>query len=275
MPRAAPPASPSTTTSASRASPAARPTSRWPAIVRVAELAHLAQHGDPAGGRDPGQDVERGDDRAGCGVVAVVDDHDAAGADHRRAVRGARRRGQPGHHVVEAEARGEPGGGAGQRVVHGESPEGRDLDGPVAGRRAEAERHPVEPARLDLVRAHVGVVGEAVGHRPGARPRGHPAHPLVVGVEDREAAVGGRGQRLDQLGLGVLDRVERADPRQVDRLDRGHDPDLGQADAPRARGSRRRRTCPSRGPPRRARARAAARSAAARPRCSGCPRCGA
>ena len=44
---------------------------------------------------------------------------------------------------------------------------------------------------------------------PGRGPGGHPPDPLVVGVEDRRAV--GR-QRLDELALGPLDRVERADP---------------------------------------------------------------
>ena len=115
----------------------------------------------------------------------------------------------------------------------------------------------------------VGVGGEPVGHHPRARPRRHPPDALVVGVEDRDA-VG--GQRLDELALRLLDRLDRPDPRQVDRLDRRHDADLRPADPPPGRRSRRRRTSPSRGPrPVLGRA-AGARSAAGRSRCSGCPR---
>ncbi len=95
----------------------------------------------------------------------------------------------------------------------------------IAGGGDESERHAVETARDDVVRAHVGVGREAVGRRAGARARGHPEHPRVVGVEDRDPAVVGRRERLDQLRLRVLDRLERSDPGQVDRLHGGHDPD--------------------------------------------------
>ena len=54
-------------------------------------------------------------------------------------------------------------------------------------------------------------------------PRRHPPDPLVVGIEDSDAV--GR-ERLDELALRLLDSLDRPDPRQVNRLDRGDDADL-------------------------------------------------
>ena len=114
-----------------------------------------------------------------------------------------------------------------ERVVDGQPAEGRDR------RRTDARRSstrsnaiPAAPARRRRRSARTSAsVREAVGQRRAraVRPAIAP-DPLVVRVEDRHAV---RGQRLDQLALGPLDGLDRPDPRQVDRLDRRDDADLG------------------------------------------------
>ena len=89
---------------------------------------------------------------------------------------------------------------------------------------------PSKPADSTAVARTSAPGVEPVGGHARARARGHAGDPRVVGVEDRDAAVGGRRQRLDELRLGVLDRLDGPDPRQVHRLDRGHDPDRRPAD---------------------------------------------
>ena len=88
--------------------------------------------------------------------------------------------------------------------------------------RPQDEAHPVEPERLDRLGADVGVGGEPVADRPRRRPGAHPSDDRIVRVQDGHAV--GR-ERLEQLALGLLDRLERADARQVDGLDRGHHAD--------------------------------------------------
>ena len=99
---------------------------------------------------------------------------------------------------------------------------------PGRGRQAQREAHPVEPGRGDVLGADVGIGREAVGHRRGpASGSAIRRTRAVVGVEDGDA-VGRQG--LDELRLRVLDRVDRADPAQVDAEDRRHDPDPGPGD---------------------------------------------
>ena len=123
---------------------------------------------------------------------------------------------------VERHAGRQPDGGGGEPVVDREPAERRV----AAGRRSPAgtqrEPHPVGACGRHGLRADVRIVGEAVGHGPRRGPRRHPADDRVVGVEDGRA---GSRQRLEELALGRLDGLDAADPRQVDRLDGGHDPD--------------------------------------------------
>ena len=58
-------------------------------------------------------------------------------------------------------------------------------------------------------------------------PLGHPSNPLVIGIEDGRAT---RREGLDQLALLGLDRLDRADPGEMDRLDAGDDADPWPAD---------------------------------------------
>ena len=93
--------------------------------------------------------------------------------------------------------------------------------GSAAGTR-KVKRMPVEPGRDDVLGADVGVGGEAVGQRPAPPSAGHPADARIVGIEDGDA-VGGKG--LDELGLRVLDRIDRSDPAQVHPEDGRDDAD--------------------------------------------------
>ena len=64
IPRARPPGPPSTTIRASSTRPAASPDLEVARVVGVAQLAHLAQDGDPVRGREAGQQLQRGEHRA-------------------------------------------------------------------------------------------------------------------------------------------------------------------------------------------------------------------
>ena len=86
----------------------------------------------------------------------------------------------------------------------------------------QLEAHPIHTGARHVVGAHLGGIGKAVPQRARHRAAVHPRHDRIVFVEDGRAI--GR-QRLEQLALGLLDRLERPDPRQVDRLDGRHHPD--------------------------------------------------
>ncbi len=81
---------------------------------------------------------------------------------------------------------------------------------------------PVDAGTDDLVGTHIRALGEPVAEGPRRGPIVHPRHDRVVLVEDRRS-VGGK--RLEQLALGLLHRLERADPGQVDRLHGRHHAD--------------------------------------------------
>jgi hypothetical protein len=127
------------------------------------------------------------------------------------------------NHRFDIQSGGESDSGGRQGVVDGEPAEAgyRGIT-PLAGR-DEREPHPIQAGRLDRVGADVRVGGEAIAHHAGLRSSRHPADPLVVGVEHGDA-VG--WQCFNELALGFLDRLDRPDPRQVDRLDGRHDADL-------------------------------------------------
>ena len=210
-----------TTTRSSTVRPAASPTVTWPASCPSPSSSIVAEHRHSAAGQ-AGKQVERGEHRPGRRVVAVVDDRRPAQPDELGPMWGGPATGQRRDDRVEPHARRVADGRPGQGVVHGQAPWHRDGDGSFPGRRPEAEPHPVDSGAGDLVGAHVGAVGESVAQGAGGRPVVHPRDDRVVLVEDRRAV---RRQRLEQLALGLLDRLERPDPRQVDRLHGGDDPD--------------------------------------------------
>ena len=194
-------------------------------VPAVAELEHLAEDRDAAAGQ-AGQHVERGAHRGRRGVVAVVEDRHAPGrTSSPRCVRRRRHR-QAGGDLVEVEARpaARPTAAAARALWTAWRPSAGSLDRLVRRRRsASTEAHPVDAGAIDVAGGHVGVGREAVGQRPGRVRARHPRDPLVVGVEDRRA-VGAAAPRRSSP-LAALDRLDRADPRQVDRLDGGHDAD--------------------------------------------------
>ena len=95
---------------------------------------------------------------------------------------------------------------------------------PQVARQAEDEAHTRSAGRFEAIGCDVVIRPEAIGQDPGRGPRSHPGNPRVVAVEDRRPA--GR-QRLDELPLCELDRLDRPDPRQVDGQDRRDDSDVG------------------------------------------------
>ena len=146
------------------------------ALVLGAQLEHLAEDRDPPA-RQPGDQLEGGGDRAGRGVVGVVDDRHAAGPDDLRPVRRAPADGERLHDHLEREPGRPTGRRGGQRVVDGHPAERRDRDGSPLPVRDQLEGHPVRAARPDRLRAHVGVGREPVGHGLRTGPRRHPRGP--------------------------------------------------------------------------------------------------
>jgi len=190
----------------------------------VPELDHPRRHEDPSLGGMSAEHLERGRGAGRVGVVGVVD-HDDAGAgirDRRQPVLGRRdlrqaRRDPLDRHPDDVADRG--GGEQVGDVVAAEQP-GRHLRAPVADHEREAG---VTVDERDLLGAHVRIVGrKPVQHRLDVDGCGDLAHARVVAVGDQAAA---RGQRPRQLGLGVGDRIDRAEPLEVHRSDRGQHPD--------------------------------------------------
>ena len=66
----------------------------------------------------------------------------------------------------------------------------------------------------DVRRADLRVRRFTVEHDAGARAVGHPTHPRVIGVQQRDAV---RGQRVDELGLALHDRVDARGASEVHR----------------------------------------------------------
>ena len=117
------------------------------------------------------------------------------------------------------------------------------------------KRIPSSAGRVDALGADVGVVGEPVASRC-ARPTARPIR-RTIGSSALRIAVpsGGSASSSSPLAASIASSEPIRD--EVDRLDRGDDPDPRPGDPRPARRSRRRRTCPSRGRPPRAPARAA------------------
>ncbi len=78
------------------------------------------------------------------------------------------------------------------------------------------ETHTLQPQPFDVVGPQIGLGVEPVGEDFRLRARSHPAHVLVVGVENCRPV---RGQRFHQFRLAVDDRLEAAGPLEVNRCD--------------------------------------------------------
>ena len=242
-------------------------------VVAVAELEHLAEDRDAPAGQ-PGEQVERGDDRAGRRVVGVVDDGHAAADGRARTRCGADQPPARPATISSRSARREPDGGRASALWTDSRPSAGIVDvAAAASVSRRPKRMPVEPGDVDGLGADVGVVARS--RRSGRGPpsaRAHPADDRVVGVEDRPRRP------------AAAPRPARPWPARSPRASRCATGGPAGPRSPRrspaarcapGRRSRRRRTCPSRGRRPRAPGRGAGRSAAARSRCSGCPRCAA
>ena len=235
-----------------------RPT-RWPSSLRLAELEHLAEDGDRAGraARPAGRAPRRPSAARRCSVSSTIVTPPA-----RTSCDAVRRRPAGGEAVGDLVERAARRRGRPRRAASALWTDSRPRVGIVTGRRrrvgAQDEAHPVEPGRFDRL-------GARRRRRPRTRRsrlraavrRCHPADDRVVGVEDRRCRRG--GQRLEQLALGRLDRLDAsrsatggpAGPRSRRRSAAGR--------SGPGRRSRRRRTSPSRGRPPRAPGRGAGR----------------
>ena len=94
-------------------------------LVGVAELEHLAQDRHPARRRQRRQQLEGGQDRAGRGVVAVVEDRHVARRDEPVAVRCGPAQRQAVDDLVERATGSQTDGGRGERVVDRRADRGR------------------------------------------------------------------------------------------------------------------------------------------------------
>ena len=163
--------------------------------------------------------------RVGVGVVGVVDDGDPVRAlvDLHPPPAGRVGVRQRLRDRVEVETALERGGDDGERVadvVRAGEPQ-RDLRRP--GRRLDGERRAAEGVQADVdgadVRVHRGPDGDHAG--AGAGP--HLRDLGVVRVEDGEPV---RAQRLDELALGLRDRLLRAELADVGDADVEDDGDV-------------------------------------------------
>ena len=183
-----------------RRRPTSAPTRACSALAVLAELAHLAEHRDPAAGRvDARERVERGGHRRRVGVVGVVEHDDA----RRRCARApcatarARTRGEPGGDVVERHAARQRDRGRERGVHHLVRAAHRERDRARSPRRLEPERGRSSASRRDVDaparrRRHAPADDQhARGRRCGRRAR---ASSRVAGVEHRQA-VGRRAPR--------------------------------------------------------------------------------
>ena len=253
-----------------RARPPTRPTSRWARLGLRPELQHVAENQPrPAAGPAPRRErVERRANGDGVGVVGVVEDPDAAGLapdqppldGHRRArAAAASSSGTPSASPTAAAA------AAFQALCR---PASGSRTSAVAGPAASRNPSPpsiraTSPSRTSA-RSRLAVRDDRA-RGPGAASAQHQG---VVGVQHDDAV--GRN-RLDELALGLLHPLDRADTLEVGRRDRRHHPDRRAGRAGRARRSRRRRSCRARAPPPRAPARARGASGARPTGCCSSP----
>ena len=277
-PRARPrrsPAAPSpTTTSRSTVPAAASPTSRWPS-----SLASPSSSISPrTATRRPGSPASRSSAASDRAAARRCSCRRRRSPPPRRTSWTRCGADQPLARPAAISSSGQPGRPTdrrpGEGVVDRQPAERRDRR-PAGARRpvAQVKRIPSSPAESTASAPTSASVGEPVASR-SARPSASPIR-RTIGSSALRIAVPSAGSASTQLALGRLDRLERADPRQVDRLDRGHhaDPrpgDPGQvgdlaADV-HAHLEDRRLVL---------RAQSQHASAAGRPRCSGCPRCAA
>ena len=195
-------------------------------VGAVAELAHLAEH-QPAHAAERAERIEARPQRAGIGVVRVVDQERAVQRRLQLETSGdALHRGQAGDDLVELDADRARGGGRAECIAQVVQTAERERRGLAAVRRDELEvgAEPTGVAlRAHLVRHEIGRLLEP--ERQHAL-RGARIAPLrrerVVGIDDRDAF---GGQRAEHLALALRDAGEAAESFQVRRARVGHDAD--------------------------------------------------
>ena len=187
------------------------------------ELEHVAEHRD-ATSLHATEHGERGLDRGGTRVVAVVDDGDTGAAADLHPVRGLLQRPKGHGGLLERNA---------ERVRRAECRERRGDELPAGDRERDrgtiafvhrGEAKPFETFGADIDGAQLRVLTLAEEDDARTRAGRERSHARAVGVEQRHAVV---GQRLDELGLARGDRLDARGPRVVDGDggDLGDDPD--------------------------------------------------
>ena len=190
------------------------------------QLDHARRHEDPPLGPMVAEDLERRGGAGRVGVVGVVDHDDprAHVRDRRQAVLGWLNLRQSGCDPLDRHSGYVPDGRAGEQVGDVVAPQqaGRHRCPLVVDHERECR---AAVGQLDVLGAHRGVRGvepvqdhfDALAERFGDR-----AHARVIAVGHERAAL---RQRPRQLGLGVGDRLDRAEPLQMHGADRSQDPD--------------------------------------------------
>ena len=195
-----------------------------------AELQHLAEHGCLAGaaGRHANR-LERTHERRGAGVVRIVDDRDAAGQPQQLAAMRGRpepRRARDNFRQRDAQLHGHGGGGQDVREVA--EAEQRRVQPGRSGARANLRRGAFQAERLDAARFDVRCRLDAEGDHPAGERTDARHDPGVVRVGNDPRR--GRGV-LQNLPLGVCNRVRRGEEAKVRVADVRPDPDVRLGDA--------------------------------------------
>ena len=180
----------------------------------LAELEHLADDRDAPRRAGARQHLERLPGRGRVRVVAVVDHRDAARQPHdlaavrrRPQLRGSRRHARQRH----AELLGHRGRGEDVRQVGAAEQRRRHVH--RAAPRRHARAGPLDAAIHNGARAHVGGGRLDPERHHAAAERADPrGDPRIVGVGDEQRR---RAGPLEDLGLGVGDRVERGEEAEV------------------------------------------------------------
>ncbi len=190
----------------------------------VALLGHPAQHRPCAPGApaERGECRQRGAHRLGVGVVGVVDDRDAV----RPSVTSIRHF-EAGTAALRAAATpsGVPPSSSATAAAASAlptwcSPTSRSATGARPAGATSVKRARPPSRRTSSARTWASCPPEGHDARGGARR--HRGDERVVGVQHRDPV---RGQRLDQLALGLRDRADRAELAQVRAPDVEHHPD--------------------------------------------------
>ena len=196
----------------------------------LAQLQHLAQHGDAAPRAPLGrQRAQRLRQRRRARVVGVVDHHHvvAQPPDHPAPIRRADARHAVAHDL-QRHAAGRRHRGRRQHVGQVGPAEERRLEHRLAVARHHGGARAVEAAVLDLGGAHLRARRLAEGHRAARKGAAAAGDARIVGRADEQRRGVGA---LEDLGLGVGDGVARREEPQVGVADVGPDAHFRLGDA--------------------------------------------